>query len=206
MGGKIDTIVFDLGNVLIEWDPENLFRKIFTDQREMKFFLSEVCSYDWNLKQDAGRSWEEGCSILIDQFPDYEKEILAYDRRWEETLGSPIEENVALLEQLKSHGAYRLLALTNWSHEKFPVALSRFDFLKHFEGIVVSGEEKCRKPGKEIYHILFDRYQVDPLQAVFIDDSISNVETSIELGMKAHHFKVHEDLRNFLSGNGIKLQ
>jgi 2-haloacid dehalogenase len=169
----------------------------------MDFFLTEVCSYDWNLKQDAGRSWREGCEELIRQYPNYKDEINAYDHRWEETLGEAIVQNVALLNELKSKGQHRLLALTNWSQEKFPVARSRFEFLNHFEGIVVSGEEKCRKPGKEIYGILFDRYNIKPSKAVFIDDSPDNVETSNQLGMRAHCFRNINELNSFLIQCGV---
>lgn len=199
----IDTIVFDLGNVLIEWDPENLFRKIFDDEKEMKYFLTEICTYEWNLAQDAGRPWKEGCQLLINKYPKYEKEILAYDKRWVETLGDPIAANVALLRKLKAQGKYRLLALTNWSQEKFPTALDKFDFLHLFEGTVVSGDEKCRKPDDQIYHILFDRYDVNPATTMFIDDSPPNVKTSRRLGMRAHRFLKPAGLRRYLKAQNV---
>ncbi|MCB0854098.1 MAG: HAD family phosphatase, partial [Bacteroidetes bacterium] len=127
---KIDTIVFDLGGVLIDWNPKYLFRKIFETESEVDHFLENVCKYEWNVEQDAGRSLADGTEYLVAQHPDWEKEIRAYYGRWEEMLGGEIAETVEILESLK-YGGYRILALTNWSSETFPIAHQRYDFFKH---------------------------------------------------------------------------
>ncbi|MGB0839826.1 MAG: HAD-IA family hydrolase [Chitinophagales bacterium] len=197
---QIDTIVFDLGGVLIDWNPEYLYRKLFKDNREMHFFLNNVCTYDWNMEQDAGRTWAAATALLLPDFPNYQMEIKAYFDRWEEMLGEALDGTVAILKSFIDHPNYRVYALTNWSAETFPIAqaLERFAFLHWFDGIVVSGEEKMRKPFPKIYQTLFDRYQIAPEKAVFIDDSLKNVQTSNDLGMHAIHFKSPQQLQKDL--------
>ena len=169
------TIVFDLGNVLIGWDPRNLYRKIMDKEEEMEYFLSNICTMDWNAEQDRGRSWDLACRDLAEKYPDYHALIWAYWHRWPETLSGPIEENVALLETFKKEGKYRLYGLTNWSAEAFPYARKNFPFLQHFRDILVSGEEGLIKPDPAIYHLLYQRFDINPATAVFIDDSLKNV-------------------------------
>lgn len=188
MSKRIDTVIFDLGNVLIGWNPRQLYRQLFDDEAEMEWFLREVCSSAWNEQQDAGRSWAEGTALLRAQFPEHAVLIDAYHQRWEETLLGPIEESVALLAALRERGV-RLLALTNWSQETFPVAMQRYAFLQWFEGIVVSGEEKLIKPDPRIYQRLLDRYGVDPATALYIDDSARNVAAAEALGMHGWWFR-----------------
>lgn len=189
MAQQIDTIIFDLGGVLIDWNPKYLFRKLFDSEEEVDYFLHHICTYDWNLKQDAGRTWAVATQELIAQHPNYKNEIKAYAERWEEMLGDAIAEMVELFRQLKAKGNYNIYALTNWSSETFPIAQKRFDFLSWFDGIVVSGEEKIRKPDEELYQILFHRFQFQPKQAVFIDDSLPNIETAQKLGLAGVHFQ-----------------
>jgi len=191
----IQTIIFDLGGVLIKWDPKLLYRKIFPDEKEMNMFLSEVCTMDWNEQQDAGRTWKDGIAELTPKYPQYEREINAYFRRWPEMLGGAIHETVVLLEQLKASKKYRLYALTNWSAETFPFAQRQFSFLQHFEGILVSGEEKLKKPDPKIYQLLFSRYSIDPATALFIDDSLRNIKAAEQVGLQVHHFTESEKLR-----------
>jgi len=148
-------VVFDLGGVLIDWNPRYLYRKLFDDDEGMERFLSEVCSPEWNTRQDAGRLWREAVSELTTRHPDQAAMIAAYHLRWPEMLGGDIPEAVELLKELKQQ-RLRLYALTNWSHETFPVARSRFAFLDWFEGIVVSGEERMVKPDPAIFLRLFD--------------------------------------------------
>ena len=195
----IENVVFDLGGVLINWDPRNLYQKVMSDSNEVEQFLSEVCTSDWNAQQDAGRPLSEATQILVDQYPLQEAYIRMYYDRWEEMLDGSIVESVTLLKQLMQQGNHRLLALTNWSHETFPRALELFEFLGWFEGIVVSGAEQLKKPDERIYQVLFDRYQINPINSVFIDDSYPNVEAARNLGMKAVHFKTPQALRTELS-------
>ncbi len=192
---RIDNIVFDLGGVLVDWDPKYLYNKVFNnDKKRIDSFLKEVCTPEWNVEQDAGRSLAEATQILIDKFPEQEDHIRLFYDRWEEMIRGEIKGTVTLLEELKKKDAHNLFALTNWSAETFPVALERFDFLGYFQGIVVSGEEKTRKPFTRIYEILFDRYQLEPSASIFIDDSLPNVKTASELGMTGIHFRHPEQL------------
>ena len=200
---SIDTIIFDLGGVLIDWNPRYLYRKIFDDEKEMQWFLTEVCSPDWNEQQDAGRSWEEATQLLIQHYPHYEQQILAFWKRWPEMLNGAIETTVYILEHLHSQAKHRLLALTNWSAETFPVAQQQFDFLNHFEGILVSGEEGLKKPDPKIYQLLLDRYSVDSTRSVFIDDSLRNVQAAQQLGIQAIHFQSGAQLKQELKDLGV---
>jgi 2-haloacid dehalogenase len=202
MSKCVDTVIFDLGNVLIGWDPRRLYRQLFDDEVEMEWFLREVCNSAWNEQQDAGRPWAEATAQLRAKFPDYAPLIDAYHLRWEETLLGPIEDSVALLAALRERGV-RLLALTNWSQETFPVARQRYGFLQWFEGIVVSGDEKLIKPDPRIYQRLLDRYDVDPATALYIDDSARNVAAAEALGMHGWWFREAVGLRERLMQLGL---
>ncbi|WP_130618381.1 HAD family hydrolase [Dyella amyloliquefaciens] len=202
MSKRVDTVVFDLGNVLIAWDPRRLYRQLIDDEERMDWFLREVCNSAWNEQQDAGRSWSEATALLRDRYPEHADLIDAYHLRWEETLVGPIEGTVALLAELKARGV-RLLALTNWSHETFPIARQRYPFLQWFEGIVVSGEERLIKPDPRIYQCLLDRYAVDPARALYIDDSRRNVDAAEALGMQGWWFSEPDGLRIRLTELGL---
>ena len=139
----IKNIVFDLGGVLIDWDPRYVYRTIFDTEEEVESFLAKVCVYEWNIQQDAGRSLQEATEVLIRKHPEWATEIQAYYGRWEEMLGGVIEGTLEILESFMSNSNYTVFALTNWSAETFPVAQARYEFLQWFEGIVVSGVEKC---------------------------------------------------------------
>jgi 2-haloacid dehalogenase len=190
----INTIIFDLGAVLIDWNPHYMYRTIFNDEQEMKDFLASICTSDWNEEQDAGRSLQDGTDILVTQFPEHEANIRAFYSRWEEMLGEPFHETVDIFKQLKASNKYKIYALTNWSAETFPVALQRFDFLNWFDGIVVSGAEKMRKPAPAFYQLLLDRYQVNPREALFIDDNYRNILAAEKIGIKSIHFTSAEQL------------
>ena len=187
-------IVFDLGNVLINWDPYLLYRKLFDDQQQMKDFLTNVATMDWNEEQDMGRSLQEGTDILVRQYPEHEANIRAYYTRWEEMLGGAIEDTLALLKQLKASGKYKLYALSNWSAETFGIAQRHYDFLNWFDGMVISGPEKTRKPFPEIYHILLNRYHLNPEECLFIDDNYRNILAAEALGIPSVRFVGAEDL------------
>jgi len=199
----INTIIFDLGAVLIDWHPFHLYRKIYSDEAEMKAFIDSVCTNAWNEEQDAGRTIEEGTKLLIEQFPEHEENIRAYYGRWVEMLAGPIQGTVDTFKQLRDSGQYRIYALTNWSAETFPIAQEKFDFLNWFDGVVVSGTEKLRKPFPQFYQILLDRYNVKPEEAVFIDDNFRNVEAGRKLGIDSIHFTSPEELENELKQRSI---
>ncbi len=195
----INTIIFDLGAVLIDWNPRYLYRKLFTTEREIDAFLANVCTFDWNEQQDGGRLIEDANTELIARFPEQETNIRAFYGRWEEMLGGPIHETVEIFRQLNESGNYRLYALTNWSAETFPIALARYDFLHWFDGIVVSGTEKMKKPAPEFYQLLLDRYAVSPSDALFIDDNLRNVEAAKALGIPSIRYTGPSQLASELS-------
>ena len=196
------TIIFDLGGVLIDWNPEYVFQKVIPDSKRRQHFFENICTHEWNVEQDAGRPISVATQLLVDQHPEWEMEIRTFYDRWEDMLGGPIPETVELLRELRDGGKHRLLALTNWSAETFPVALERYDFLHWFEGIVVSGDEKIRKPFPEIYQTLLSRFKVDPAEAVFIDDAIKNVQGAENAGIRGVHFQNAAALRQtFLEWN-----
>lgn len=200
---QIDTIIFDLGGVLIKWDPKRLYRKIFVQETDMEDFLNTVCTMDWNEQQDGGRNIKEANKLLIAQFPVFKKEIQAYYGRWEEMLGGAIEETVEILDHLYADKEYKLVALTNWSHETFPIALERFDFLQYFEDILVSGIEQLKKPDPKIYQLALKRFNVKASNAIFIDDSLRNIKAAANEGINTIHFKSPKQLKRALEERGI---
>ena len=202
--GKINTIIFDLGNVLIDWNPLHIFNDTYFESLEKRdYFFSHICTMDWNEQQDAGRSIVEATQELIEKFPDWEQPIRDYYGRWTEMLGGPIHESVEIFRQLKDSGKYKIYALTNWQAGLFDVALVRYNFLHWFDGRVVSGEEKIRKPFPEFYQRLLDRYSVNPAEAVFIDDSLRNIKAAEGMGIRSIHFKNPEQLNKELKAIGI---
>lgn len=198
MNKEISTIIFDLGGVLIDWNPRYVYRTIFENEEKIDWFFENICTNDWNECQDAGRSLQEATEELVAQHPEYEDEIRAYYGRWEEMLGGEIKDTVDIFRRLKSTGKYRFYALTNWSAETFPVALQRYDFLQWFDGIVMSGEEKTRKPFEEIYRLLLTRFNVAPATAIFIDDSLRNIKGAEAAGIEGIHFQSPQQLLNIL--------
>jgi 2-haloacid dehalogenase len=201
---KINTLVFDFGGVLIDWNPAYVYLKEFRgNQEEMSHFLNTICSWEWNENQDAGYSLQKATEKRVALYPEYERLIRMYYGRWEDMLGYEHTDTVALLKTFKDHNKYRLIGLTNWSHETFPVALERFAFLSWFEGIVVSGTEKMKKPDANIYTLTLDRYKIIPENAVFIDDKLENVHAATQLGMHGIHFTSAAKLKRNLETLGV---
>lgn len=198
----VDTVVFDLGGVLIDWDPRHLYRRLFTDESAMEEFLATVCTPAWNAEQDRGRPFAEAVADLSARHPEHADLIAAYHERWEEMLAGAIPGSVALLEELRDADV-RLLALTNWSGETFPVARERYGFLDWFDGIVVSGHERAVKPDTELFARLCRRFDVEPARALFIDDSPANVEAAARLGFRVLRFTSPEGLRADLADLGL---
>lgn len=199
----VTTVVFDLGGVLVDWDPRYLYRKLFATEAEVEQFLATVTTPEWNEQQDRGRPWAQAVGVLAAQWPQYAQQIAAYDTRWLETLGEAKRDTVQLLDALRKRGDVRLIALTNWSQEKFPLARPRFPFLAWFEGIVVSGEEGMAKPDAAIFERLRTRYGLVPAQTLFIDDSPRNVRAAAELGYQAVQFESADALARELQGRGL---
>ncbi len=195
-------MVFDLGAVLIDWNPRHLYRKLFTNPQEMEDFLTDVCPMEWNLEMDGGKPFEQGCAERIKLFPQYAPQINAYYTRWQEMLGGAITGTVQILHELKQKH-YPVYALTNWSSETFPLAQAKFAFLHEFDGVVVSGHEKCTKPHPRLYQILLARYQLNAHNCIFTDDNPANVSTATQLGFDGILFTSPEDLRAKLQARGV---
>lgn len=199
---RLTTVVFDLGGVLIDWDPRHLYRQLFDDPDEMESFLAEVTTAEWNGHQDAGRPWAEAIEMLVAEHPERREMIEAFHRRWPEMLAGEIPGTVDVLADLRAEGI-RLVALSNWSAEMFPVALARFDFLSWFEGIVISGEVGVSKPDRRIFEHLLERFGIEGDEAVFVDDSAENIAAATDLGFCAIQFTGASALRLALAQLGL---
>jgi 2-haloacid dehalogenase len=201
---RISTVVFDIGNVLIRWDPRNLYRRLIPDETAMEEFLREVCTDAWNIEQDRGRTWAEAVAERVALFPEQEALIRAYDTGWHDMVPGTVEGSVEILEELDEAGV-PLFAITNFSAEKFAEARTRFPFLGRFRDIVVSADERLLKPDPAIYQVLLRRQDIDPRRAVFIDDSPKNVAGAEAVGMTGLHFTSAADLRTRLRELGLPL-
>jgi 2-haloacid dehalogenase len=198
----IDTVVFDIGNVLLDWNPRYLYRKLFADEERMEWFLANICTPAWNLEQDRGRSFAAAVTELAASHPGWEAEIRAFDERWPETLAGEIAGSVELLARLK-HNGVALYAITNFSREKFAETFERFTFLGDFKGIVVSGQEGLLKPDAAIYRLFLERYGLEAARCLFVDDSARNAEGARQIGMQAVHFVGAADLERHLARHGL---
>jgi 2-haloacid dehalogenase len=205
MNCKIDTIIFDLGGVLVDWNPKYLYEKIFDTQEEVKWFLNNVCTSDWNIEQDGGRTIEEANSLKIAEFPEYEDEIKLFYNRWEEMFTGAIEKSVEIQQELINNPNYRVYALTNWSAEKWEKGKELFPFFNDFEGVIVSGQENMRKPHDEIYQLILDRFSINPKTTVFIDDNLENTIASTRNGIESIRFKSPQQLKRDLLKLGVTL-
>jgi len=199
MTAATDTIIFDLGGVLLDWNPLYVYDdNYFETQEERDYFFAHVCTGDWNEEQDAGKPISDATQELVAKFPEWENPIRDFYGRWTEMLHGPIEETVEILRKLKQGGKYKLYALTNWQAELFQIALVRHSFLYWFDGRLVSGVEKTRKPFPEFYHLLLNRYKIDPSKAIFIDDNLRNVAAGEAVGIKSIHFQSPAQLASAL--------
>ncbi len=198
-------VVFDIGNVLISWDPRNLYRKIFSgDEERVGWFLDNICTAAWNLEQDRGRPWPAAVAELSARHPDWTAEIVAYDTRWHEMIPGAIEGTVSILENLRASGV-PTYAITNFSAGKFALARQRFPFLAAFDGIVVSGEERLLKPDPAIYTLFLDRYGLAAADCVFVDDSAANIASARAIGFHTHHFTRADGFADDLRQRGFEV-
>jgi 2-haloacid dehalogenase len=199
----VDAVVFDLGNVLIRWDPHAAIAPAVGPDEATRFLADEAFAFsEWNHAQDAGRDWQEAEDAAVAAHPHWEPAIRGYRQNFPASLTGQIDDTVALLEELHAAGV-RLYALTNWSEELFPAALDRFGFLDLFEDIIVSGEEAVAKPDPEIFEVLEDRVGHALDDCIFIDDSPRNVEAAAAAGMDAIHFTDTGHLREDLHARGL---
>jgi 2-haloacid dehalogenase len=195
-------VVFDLGGVLIDWNPRYLYRQLFEDEAAMELFLAEVCHSAWNEEQDRGRTFADAVEEAAALYPEQRALIEAYHQRWDEMLAGPIEGTVAILADLKEAG-HELHALTNWSAEKFPIARERYAFLTWFETVLVSGEHGLIKPDARIFELLLERIGREASACIYIDDSAKNIAAAEALGFESIHFQGPEELRGELIGLGL---
>jgi 2-haloacid dehalogenase len=196
------TVVFDLGNVLVQWNPRRLYEELIPDPAELERFFDTVITHDWIRSQDAGRPFDEGIALLTERFPHYAAEIRAFWERWEVMVPGAIDQTVEILAELRRQET-PLYALTNWSHETFPIARPRFPFFEWFKGIVVSGEIGLVKPDARIYRHLLETYGLAAEDCVFIDDSAANVAGAEAVGLTGLHFQSPERLRRELTELGL---
>jgi 2-haloacid dehalogenase len=202
---RISAVVFDIGGVLLEWDPRHVYREVFDDEAEMERFLAEVCSREWHEDNDRGVRYAESCAALAARFPDYATQIHLWGERTEDMIAGPIDGTVAVLDELLQAGV-PCYGLTNMEAETYPLRYERFGFLRALVGIVVSSEEGVIKPDPEIFRRLFDRFGLVPAETVFVDDAERNVAAARSLGMAAVLFRSPEQLREELVALGLPLR
>lgn len=193
---QIKNIIFDFGGVLIDWNPTYLYSKVFEKEEDMHYFLDNICRYDWNVLQDAGRPLAEATLEKQNEFPEHKEHIAMYYGRWGEMLGGTFDENTKLVHPLKQK--YKVYGLTNWSAETLPIAIERYDFFKHLDGIVVSSDEKLIKPDPAIYEVLLNRYNIKAEESLFIDDNADNITAAIRLGFNTIHYTAEVNLEERL--------
>ncbi|HRN34532.1 MAG TPA: HAD family phosphatase [Saprospiraceae bacterium] len=201
----IDTIVFDLGGVLIDWNPMYVYKDYFPSKEDEQYFFEKVATFEWNEEQDAGKPLIQATEERIRLFPEWEQPLRDFYGRWEEMLKGPIRDTVEIFRSLKETQAYRFYALSNWSAENFHVALDRFEFLHWFDGRLISGEEKMAKPNPAFFKLLETRYDVIPQNAVYIDDNFRNYKAAEALGFLAIHFISPEQLKGDLENYSIEI-
>jgi 2-haloacid dehalogenase len=196
---ETDAVVFDLGGVLLDWDPRYLYRRLIDDEAEMEWFLGEVCTLEWHAAHDRGVPMAESCAALAAARPEYAELINAWAERSEEMIAGPIHGSVEILAELLRNGV-RCYALTNMERETYPLRRQRFPFMGWFAGTVVSSHEGVAKPDPEIFRRLVDRFGLAPERTVVIDDSPPNIDTAVSLGMTAVRFTSPTALRVALDG------
>ena len=201
-GGRGPAIVFDLGGVLIDWNPRHLYRELFEDEAIMEWFLAEVCHTAWNEEQDRGRAFAVAIEEAAARHPEHRPLIEAYFERWAEMMAGEIEGAVAILEALRAAGL-ELHALTNWSAETFPHARERFAFLEWFQSILVSADVGVVKPDPAIFQLLLERIGRTPAECIYIDDNPRNVTAAQRLGFDAIAFQSAAQLREALGQRGL---
>ncbi|WOS63612.1 HAD family hydrolase [Sinorhizobium fredii] len=196
-------IVFDIGKVLIHYDPQIPYSRIIPDEAERNWFFANVCTHDWNIEQDRGRSWEEAETLLIRDYPEHEEQIRAFRRHWHEMVPHAYPETVSLLERLIAEGR-DVTMLTNFASDTFREAQKRFPFLTLPRGVTVSGDVGLIKPDIEIYRTHARTFGLEPAATIFIDDSLANVEAARAAGWHAIHFTDARVLRADLVAYGVQ--
>jgi 2-haloacid dehalogenase len=198
----IEAVVFDVGGVLLDWDPRYLYRKVFDDEDTMEWFLSRICTSEWHEPHDRGESTSESCARLAEQHPEHADQIWAWARRGEEMVVGEFGDTVEILTELTNAGT-PCYALSNMEAETFPLRFERWPFFALFKGIVISGFEGVAKPDREIFELLLDRFRLDAATTLFIDDNVGNLAPASALGMATVHYESSEALRRSLRAVGL---
>ena len=194
--------LFDLGGVFFDWDPNYFFINVFKESKEREYFLNEICNDSWNIQQDAGRSVSEAELELIAKFPKYESQIKMYYTNHRKMIKGTFKESIAVLNYLKNNN-YKCFVLSNWSEETFEGMIEDYPFLKDFNGLLISGEDKLIKPDVAIYQLAIKRFELDPQKSVFIDDKLENIEAAKKLNFNTIHLvdpkTIEADIKKYLS-------
>lgn len=198
----IDAVVLDVGGVILDWSPRYLFDDLIPDAVDREFFFTTVCPPAWNNAQDAGRSWADAVAEAVGRHPDHAEHIRAYDEHWLRTVAGLIDGTVDILTELRDTGI-PVYALTNFSAEKWPLAVAEWEPLQWFDGAVVSGTEGVVKPGPDIFRLLLDRFGLDAGRTFFTDDTAVNVEGARAVGIVAELFTGPAALRSQLTELGV---
>jgi 2-haloacid dehalogenase len=199
---RIDAVVFDVGGVLLDWDPRHLYRKLFDDEQEMERFLAGICTPEWHALADLGTPAAQGCAELAARYPEHQELIWAWAHRSEEMIAGEIDASIGILRELNNQGT-PCFALTNMEAETYPIRSRRFDFFALFDGIVVSGLERIAKPDPAIFERLLQRFGLTPRTTLMIDDSPANVAAARAAGMQAIEFTSATQLRRSLEQLGV---
>jgi len=194
MTTNIKAIIFDYGNVLLEWNPRLVYQRYFKSEETMEQFLNEVNFMEWNAQQDKGRRFAEGVAVLSQQFPQHARLIQAYHDQWRDSIGEAYWDTVEILKQLKQAG-YPLYGLSNWSAETFTLVRAKYDFFDLLDDMVISGEVGFVKPEPEIYQLMLDKIGKPAEECLFIDDSLPNIQQAEKQGFVGIHFQSAEQLR-----------
>ncbi|PCJ43245.1 MAG: HAD family hydrolase [Alphaproteobacteria bacterium] len=198
----IKAVTFDVGNVLVRWDPRNAYAPLFQNKSDLDHFLNNICSLEWHTNHDRGMSFADNIRVRQKKFPEHAPMIGLYESIWDDMFGGIIEETVTLLHQLHAQNI-PLFALTNFPAGKYDDFQEKYDFTALFQDAIVSGVEKITKPDPRLYQILLDRAGIPPEHILFIDDRLENLKPAEELGLQTHHFVGADNLKEFLQKNNI---
>lgn len=202
-----DWIVFDLGAVLIDWNPRYVYRRVTKDEAKIETFLREVATSEWNSQLDAGTPFAAAIAKRIEEFPEWREWLEMWRVDWPTMLNGPIDDAVSIFMELveqRKHGKIKgIFALSNWEANTIKIAKARFPFLQHFDGRLISGEERLIKPDPRFFQLLESRFGIVPERSFFIDDVMKNIETAKNLGFQTHHFVQAQALREDLERRSV---
>lgn len=202
MNKSIKHIVFDIGHILLHYDPSIPFSRIIPDAEKRRYFFDHICTSSWNIEQDRGRSWEDAEAEKIADYPEWENEIRGFRQHWHEMVSHALDERVAHFIRLQDEG-HDVTLLTNFASDTFRQAQEMYPFLKTGRGVTVSGDVKLIKPDPAIYALHTKRFDLEPEATLFIDDSLPNIEAARAQGWHGIHLPQGEELEPYLRSFGF---